>query len=78
MGEIACTCTVQETGLTVTLRDHGSAFSPEDVPPPDTSTPLVERKPGGLGLFLIKKIMDEVYFQCDPRQGNTLVMVKYR
>lgn len=33
---------------------------------------------GGRGIFLIKKIMDEVYYFFDPGESTTLVMIKYR
>ncbi|MBF0499719.1 MAG: ATP-binding protein [Candidatus Riflebacteria bacterium] len=32
---------------------------------------------GGRGIFLIKKIMDEVYYFFDPGKSTTLVMIKY-
>jgi serine/threonine-protein kinase RsbW len=60
----------------VTLKDHGSSFDPSDIPEPDLNTSLEEREEGGLGLFLIRKLMDEVHFESQPDSGNVLTMVK--
>lgn len=75
-GDIECTCRINHSGLTVTLRDYGRPFDPERVPEPDIHTSLEERKEGGLGLYLIRKLMDEVHFEFVPDSGNVLTMVK--
>ncbi len=61
--------------VVITLRDHGQAFNPSEVPQPDLNQPLEERDIGGLGLHLMNQLMDEVQFSFGP-EGNTLVMVK--
>lgn len=72
--------------FTVSLHDNGRPFDPAGVPPPPTvATEITDVTPdelgtqlqiGGLGLHMIRKLMDEVYFSFDPEQGNTLIMVK--
>jgi len=59
----------------ITLHDHGRAFDPNAVSPPNTSLPLRQRPVGGLGLHLIYRLMDDVRFSFGP-EGNTLLMVK--
>ncbi len=60
---------------TVRLRDGGSPFDPRNLPPPDLTPSLRKRRPGGLGIFLIRRLMDEVSY--DVGEGfNTLTMVK--
>lgn len=49
--------------LIFTLKDKGKAFNPTKVKKADTSLSVEERPIGGLGIFLIKKIMDEVDYQ---------------
>jgi serine/threonine-protein kinase RsbW len=41
------------------------------------SSPLEERQPGGLGLYLMNRLMDQVRFDFDDTNGNLLTMVKY-
>jgi len=61
--------------LTITITDEGRPYDPTKNPEPDTSLPVEERPIGGLGIFLIRKIMDEVAYK---RQGNKnhLTLVK--
>ncbi|GAC1362801.1 MAG: anti-sigma factor antagonist [Herpetosiphon sp.] len=61
--------------LRVTLRDQGSPFDPVAVPEPDLNSPLEQRKTGGLGLFLMRRLMDDVVFYRENGQ-NMLVMEK--
>lgn len=77
-GVIECTYRIQEEELVVTLRDEGRPFDPEAVPEPNLSANLEERTGGGLGLYLIRKIMDEVDFDFESEAGNVLTMVKRR
>lgn len=67
---------VKEGGeLIVTLVDHGIAFDPTLRKDPDITLSAEDRPIGGLGIFLIKKIMDEVSYQrVDDR--NVFVMKK--
>jgi serine/threonine-protein kinase RsbW len=77
LGNIECTCDINDDGLTVILHDHGQAFQPDDVPEPDINAPLNKRQAHGLGLFFMHKWMDEVHFDFLPDHGgNVLVMVK--
>jgi serine/threonine-protein kinase RsbW len=63
-------------GLQVIIHDRGEAFDPQAVPTPDPKTPLEQRPIGGLGLFLMRQVMDRVEFHFDPEHGNTLTMWK--
>ncbi|MCK4451122.1 MAG: ATP-binding protein [Anaerolineae bacterium] len=75
-GTIECTCRIKDDGLTVTLRDHGRPFDPTSVPEPDLHATLEERRCGGLGLYFMRQLMDEVHFEFTPDSGNVLTMVK--
>jgi serine/threonine-protein kinase RsbW len=78
-GDIECTCHVTEDGLTVKLRDHGESFDPESISSPDLHADLEERTTGGLGLYFIRKLMDDVDFEFQEADGaNLLTLVKYR
>ncbi|MGD2145100.1 MAG: ATP-binding protein [Anaerolineae bacterium] len=75
-GEIECSCRAQDDDLTVILRDQGAPFDPDSVPPPDLSDDLEERSGGGLGLYFIRELMDEVDFDFRADAGNVLKLVK--
>jgi serine/threonine-protein kinase RsbW len=75
-GDIELAWRVDGSDLIVTLRDRGRRFNPDDVPAPDISSPLEERQAGGLGLYLMGRLMDSVEFEFDDVQGNLLKMTK--
>lgn len=50
-------------GLTMTVEDDGPQFDPLSLPLPDVTSGLEERPVGGLGVFLTRKMMDEVRYQ---------------
>ncbi len=75
-GEIECTCESNDACLTVVLRDHGKPFDPSTVRAPDLDANIDDRAVGGLGVFLMKQLMDEVLFEPLGESGNVLTMVK--
>ena len=78
-GNIELTCGVPEPGnLKIVIRDHGRPFNPEVVPPPNLgqTVDLEAMQAGGLGLYFMRKLMDDVRFEFRPERGNTLVMIK--
>ncbi|MBN2388538.1 MAG: ATP-binding protein [Anaerolineales bacterium] len=77
-GVIECTCECADDALTVVLRDYAAPFDPANVPPPDLSDDLEERKIGGLGVYLMRQLMDEIHYETDATTGNVLTMVKRR
>jgi len=81
--KIECTCLVTERDLVITLRDCGNPFDPSVVPEPDLCAELEERDIGGLGLFFIQQLMDEVEFSFTQdadtgKQCNVIRMVKHK
>jgi serine/threonine-protein kinase RsbW len=75
-GDIECTCQVLEDGIKVILKDRGRAFNPDNVPVPNPKARLKEVKARGAGLFLIRKLMDEVQFDFSKEEGNRLTLIK--
>jgi anti-sigma regulatory factor (Ser/Thr protein kinase) len=61
--------------LTITIADRGVPFNPLEKDDPDISLPLDERPIGGLGIFMVKSIMDEVRYQRE-NDMNTLTLTK--
>lgn len=77
-GDIECTCHVNDDGLTIILRDHGRPFDPSLVPEPNPYPNLDDETctGGGLGLYFMRQLMDEVRFDFAPDSGNVVTMVK--
>lgn len=77
-GEIECTWDIDDEKLTIIIHDHGRSFDFSSVTLPDLDSDFESRPLGGLGVFFIKKSMDEVRFESLGEEGNLLTMVKYR
>ena len=72
------TCDMQGDTIIITMRDTGTPFDPSQVKQPNLKADLSERQIGGLGLYLMRKLMDEVRYEANPRTGNLLIMIKRR
>lgn len=61
--------------ISITIKDDGLEFDPTKMRDPDTTLSVEERPIGGLGIFLIKQIMDKVQYM---REGkiNYLILTK--
>lgn len=78
-GDIVISYQILENGIRITLKDKGIAFDPELIPEPSFEGKTIEDlTPRGLGIFFMRKMMDEVKFDISPRVGNKLIMVKYK
>jgi anti-sigma regulatory factor (Ser/Thr protein kinase) len=75
-GKLEIELSVTSAELKIIMRDHGKSFDPSSVPEPNVKADLSERKIGGLGMYLMRKLMDEVSYETSPETGNTLTMVK--
>ena len=75
-GRIEIDCNISETELKIVMRDHGKSFDPTTVPEPNIKADLSKRKIGGLGMYLMRKLMDEVSYESFPETGNVLTMIK--
>ena len=63
--------------FTVVVTDRGKSFKMEEVELPDMKEYLAELRVGGLGIYLMKTLMDEVDYQSRPDGKNVVRMVKY-
>ena len=62
-------------GIKITFEDNGKPFNPTEYPAPDLEKPLKDREIGGLGLFLVKQLMDKVEYTRE-NDKNILVISK--
>jgi anti-sigma regulatory factor (Ser/Thr protein kinase) len=54
--------------------DNGHPFDPTAAPEPDLSIPLDERRPGGLGIHLMRAMVDRLHYQ--RRGGNNILRLE--
>lgn len=56
--------TVGQDGLvTAVVEDDGHPYDPRESPEPDLTLPVEQRGPGGLGIYLVKQMMDSIDYQ---------------
>ena len=61
----------------ITICDTGKSFEPETVPEPDLGRCVETGKREGLGIYLMRRIMDEVRYEFIRGVRNELRMTKY-
>lgn len=62
--------------LTALMSDDGAPFDPLSQPEPDIHAPVGQRKVGGLGIHLLRKLMDEAGYQ--RRDGRNVLTFRIR
>lgn len=63
--------------LTVVVTDRGAAFDPTSIRTPDMNEYMAEFRIGGLGVYLMKSLMDQVDYDIHPGICNEVKLVKY-
>jgi len=61
----------QAEAVVVSLSDTGLAFNPLEAAEPDVEMALLDRPIGGLGIMMVKKLMDEVHYE---RRNNENIL----
>jgi serine/threonine-protein kinase RsbW len=77
-GILELSCGMQGDSIRIILTDRGGSFDPSEIPLPDLKADLSDRKIGGLGIFLMRKLMDEVQYETRPDKSNVLTMIKHK
>lgn len=62
--------------MIVTFIDHGKPYDPLAKADPDVTLAAEDRPTGGLGIYLVKKTMDDVQYAY--RDGQNILTVKKR
>jgi len=78
VGDLLVSFDVADDVMHITLTDWGVAFNPEKVRPFDIHAPVETRVKGGMGLHLIRSLMDEVVRELPsaPGEPNSLILIK--
>ena len=74
-GKIVITCHITHGLAEVQIEDYAPPFNPLSIPDPDITEDIEDRKIGGLGVFLIRQVMDDLVYRYENGK-NILVMVK--
>lgn len=74
-GEVSIEAELRPDRLSVTLSDDGNPFNPLGLPAPDTTLSVDDRPIGGLGIHLVRQMMDQVSYHRRADR-NVLVLVK--
>ena len=75
-GVLDLSCGMEAEAIRIILIDYGEPFDPSAIPMPDLKADLSDRKIGGLGIFLMRKLMDEVQYEPREDKSNVLTMIK--
>ena len=77
-GEIEMTADLDGDDIVITLEDRAPEFDPLMVPAPDLSVPPLRRKPGGMGIHLMRVSTDSLEHRSRPGGGNILTLTRSR
>jgi serine/threonine-protein kinase RsbW len=62
--------------IVIVLSDTAPSFDPTSVPEPDLSVPPLRRRPGGMGIHLIRLATDSMVHRARPGGGNILTLTR--
>ena len=60
--------------VTITFMDHGVPYAPLQKEDPDITLSAEERGSGGLGIFMVKKTMDEITYEY--KDGQNILRIR--
>jgi serine/threonine-protein kinase RsbW len=75
--DIAVTVKAGNGSFEVRISDKGVMFDPEAIRPPDMREYLSHYRRGGLGIHLMRSLMDVVEYNNAPGKNNEVRLVKY-
>ena len=73
---VTVTCAVESGKAVLSFSDDGQPYDPTQKEDPDTSLSAEERSIGGLGIFMVKKTMDRVFYEY--RDGRNILKLEKR
>ncbi len=76
-GKITIRAIIRRLSLTVVIIDQGKSFDPRQVKDPDLNKYVQIGKKGGLGIFMMRKLMDDIQYNLTSH-GNELRLTKMR
>jgi serine/threonine-protein kinase RsbW len=74
-GEIHLSCRFADNGIRIRVADSAPQFDPLSIPDPDLEGDMDDRKIGGLGIFLLRQVMDDISYRYENGK-NILTLEK--
>lgn len=62
----------------IVLKDCGKKFDPDEIPEPNMTNLMDGNNERGLGVYIIRKLMDQAIFDFTDPRGNTLTLIKLK
>ncbi|HEX8288730.1 MAG TPA: ATP-binding protein [Pyrinomonadaceae bacterium] len=75
--EVVIRARFDEETLRIDVEDTGNGFDPNAIKQEELEQLVNKRRTGGLGMRLMKTLMDEVHYEIEPGKKNELHMVKH-
>lgn len=75
-GAAKFTCGADGADFVLEIADSGSPFNVLQLPDPDTTLDLMEREIGGLGVYFIRKLTDDVSYRRENGQNILRLVLK--
>ncbi len=75
-GELDVTAELVGDTIVITMEDTAPLFDPTLAPEPDVSTPPESRRPGGMGIHLMRLASDSLTHSPRPGGGNILTLAR--
>jgi serine/threonine-protein kinase RsbW len=75
-GEIEVRVERDDGVIVIVIEDRAPTFDPRSVPDPDLVTPPEQRRPGGMGVHLIRQAVDALDHRPRPGGGNILTITR--
>ncbi len=75
-GEAVISVGAVENGIEVEFRDRGTPFNPLEKADPDVTLAAADRGIGGLGIYMVKKSMDQMTYEYTDGQNILRIMKK--
>ncbi len=68
---------IDSSRLVLTISDQGKQFDPRSKKQTDLKELIDMKRDGGLGISLIKQVMDEIDYRTTPEGRNELILTKF-
>ena len=75
-GELIIKIKSTQSRFEISITDYGHSFAPETIPEPDLQKYYRQRRVGGLGMYLMKTLMDDVKYVSIPGKYNEVLLSK--